>query len=196
MAVVHEADEAKYQRLTHKSAAVALGFALLAIPVVPQIIDVALPEREWATDGAADDGDGVVDLFTTAGTAIEVSVPDDWIPENNGDSATLHGPNQMIMIQVYDRAGRDTDIVTDRLMRANRISGINSAFDGGRVEAADGALSGKTCVAILEGMSGTCAYLANDNLVVEMMALSNIEDGGEPAPSMAEVAPLIVTVSE
>jgi hypothetical protein len=102
----------------------------------------------------------------------------------------------MILVQIYDREGRDVDIVTQRLMRANRIGGITTALDGGHVGAVDGRLAGQSCVAILEDMSGPCAYLANDDLLVSIMALSDPDEATEPAPSITEVAQLILAVSE
>ena len=193
---VEHATTPKQPRLTQKSAAIALGLAMIALPTVPEVLDVVLPQPEWA---AAEPGEGdasVVDLYTMGGAAIEVAVPDDWVPDNHGDSATLYGPGQMILVQVYDREGRDVDIVTQRLMRANRIGGITTALDGGHVGALGGSLAGQSCVAILESMSGPCAYLANDDMLVSIMALSDPEEAEGPAPSVAEVAELILAVSE
>jgi hypothetical protein len=186
----------KQPRLTQKSAAIALGLAMIALPTIPQVLDLVLPQPEWAASGVGEDDDSVVELYTMGGAAIEVAVPDDWIPDNSGDSATLYGPGQMIMVQVYDREGRDVDTVTQRLMRLNRISGITTALDGGHVGAVDGNLAGLSCVAIVENMSGPCAYLANDDMLVSIMALSDPEEAEEPVPSIAEVAQLILAVSE
>ena len=186
----------KQPRLTQKSAAIALGLAMIALPTVPEVLDLVLPQPEWEASESGEGDDALVDLFTMGGAAIEVAVPDDWVPVNRGDSATLYGPGQTIMIQVYDREGRDVDIVTQRLMRANRISGITTALDGGHVGAVDGSLAGQSCVAILENLSGPCAYLANDDMLVSIMALSDPDEAEGPAPSIAEVSQLILAVSQ
>lgn len=195
--VTHDDQQLSQPRLTQKGAAIALGVALLAFPLVPQLIDAVLPPPDWGTDEVDDTlgGAGVVDMFTPNGAELEVAVPDDWIPVNNGDSATFYGPGHMLMIQIYDRADRDVEMVRERLMRLNRVQGTNIALDGGRVSALDGEFTGRSCVAIADDVSGPCAFLSNDDIVVSMLMFVSPEGADEPAPPIAEVVELITGVS-
>ena len=89
-----------------------------------------------------------------------------------------------VLVQVYDRSDRDPNAVAQRLIRSNRVAGVTSALDGGRIASADGGLTGETCVAVADNRTGTCAFLADDEVVVSVLALGDAE---HPAPAIDEV---------
>lgn len=169
------------RKLTQKPTALALAAGLLAVPLIPMLLEAALPDREWAE---ADSGGSVVEVVSAEGNGIVVTAPDGWQTQDSGDSAVLRSDGAAVIITVYDRADRDPEAVTERLMRSNRVQGMPSALDGGHVASADGDLTGDTCVVVTETLTGTCAYLTDSDIVVSVIALGDAE---HPAPPIADV---------
>ncbi len=173
------------RKLAQRRAALALAAGLVAIPVVPMVADALLPEPGWeSADGATQ-----VDIFTADGNGVVVVAPDGWEAQDNGDTAVLRSDGgSVVLVAVYDRSGRDPESVAQRLMRANRIQGINSALDGGSIASADGALTGETCVVVTTEATGSCAYLVDDDVVVSVISVGH---PGQPAlPITDVVAPM------
>lgn len=168
------------RRLTQRPAAAALAVGLLAIPGLPMLADAVLPEPDWETAETAQQ----VDVYTAEGHGVVVVAPDGWEAQDDGDSAVLRADGSVVLVQVYDRSGRDPESVAQRLMRANRIQGISSALDGGTVTSADGTLRGQTCVVVTTDTTGTCAYLMDDDVVVSVLSLGR---AGQPGPPIADV---------
>ena len=79
-----------------------------------------------------------------------------------------------IMVQAYDRGGRDLDAVVRRLIRADRVLGANAALTEGVMSTTDGSLSGPPCVIVtVDETSGPCAFLADDDIVVSVQSLGS-----------------------
>jgi hypothetical protein len=176
------------RKMTQKPAAFALAAGLLAVPLIPMLLEAALPDREWAE---AASGDKTVEIVSAEGHGVVVTAPDGWQTQDNGDSAVLRTDGAVVIVEVYDRADREREAVTQRLMRSNRVQGMPSALDGGQITSADGDLSGDTCVVVTETLTGTCAYLTDDDVVISVIALG---DGDHPAPPIADlVGPLTRT---
>jgi hypothetical protein len=169
------------RKMTQKPAALALAAGLLAVPLIPMLLEAAVPEREWAE---AAPGGTEVEIVSAEGNGIVVTAPDGWQTQDNGDSAVLRTDGAAVIIQVYDRADREPEAVTQRLIRSNRVQGMPSALDGGQIASADGDLTGDTCVVVTESLTGTCAYLTDDDVVVSVIALG---DADHPAPPIADV---------
>ncbi|MET0702191.1 MAG: hypothetical protein ABWY93_21260 [Mycobacterium sp.] len=168
------------RRLTQRKAALWLAIGFLAVPTVPLIFDVLLPERDWDTAEAVDK----VDLVSEDGHRIVVVPPDGWEIHDLGDVAVMRTDGVEVTVSIYDTFDRDPDQVAQRLMRANRVQGINSALDGGHVATADGSLSGDSCVVVTEESTGTCAYLVGDDVMVSVLAVA---DPDRSAPAIADV---------
>ncbi|CAN5365414.1 hypothetical protein BH10ACT9_BH10ACT9_24790 [soil metagenome] len=169
------------RKLTQKPAAFALAAGLLAVPLVPVLLEAVVPERSW--DSTAP-GESDVEIVSAEGIGIQVTAPGGWEAQDNGDSAVLRSEGAAVLIQVYDRGGRDPESVAQRLMRANRVQGMPSALDGGRIGSADGDFTGDTCVVVTDDLTGTCAYLFDEDVVVSVIALG---DADHPALPIAEV---------
>ncbi len=141
------------------------------------LADAALPESSWYTV----EDDEQVDIATAEGNRLSVVAPDGWVAQDLGDGAVLRAEGSTVLIQVFDLEGRDPDAVAQRLIRLNRVQGISSALDGGRIASADGTLSGTTCMAVTQAAAGTCAFLADEDVIVSVVAL------GPTAPPIADV---------
>jgi hypothetical protein len=169
------------RKLTQKPAAFALAAGLLAVPLIPVLLEAVVPERSW--DSTAP-GEADVEIVSAEGIGIQVTAPEGWEAQDNGDSAVIRSEGAAVLIQVYDRGGRDPEAVAQRLMRANRVQGMPSALDGGRIGSADGDFTGDTCVVVTDDLTGTCAYLFDEDVVVSVIALG---DADHPALPIAEV---------
>ncbi|MCV7226770.1 hypothetical protein [Mycolicibacterium komossense] len=168
------------RRLTQRPAAVALAAGLIAVPGLPMLANELLPEPAWESAEATQQ----VDVYTAEGHGVVVTAPDGWEAQDNGDSALLRADGSIVAVQVYERSGRDPESVAQRLMRANRIQGISSALDGGTIASVDGTLTGQTCLVVTTDMTGTCAYLMDDDVVVSVISLAR---PGQPAPPIVDV---------
>jgi hypothetical protein len=164
-------------RLTQVPAAFALGLGLLAVPGIPLIADALLPERESDVVGPNTE----VDLLSMEGNVVVVSPPPGWTALDNGDSATLRDDQSFVLVQVYDLLDRDPAAVAARVMRANRFGGISAALDGGQVRSDDGTLSGETCVVVTAEETGTCVFVADDDVVISVLSI------GADAPPVTDI---------
>ncbi|CAN5151462.1 hypothetical protein BH11ACT7_BH11ACT7_25300 [soil metagenome] len=167
--------------MTQKPAAFALAAGLLAVPLVPVLLEATLPDRAWDEPAP---GDAEVEIVSADGVGINITAPDGWQAQDNGDSAVIRSEGAAVLIQIYDRADRDPAAVAQRLMRANRVQGMPSALDGGRIGSADGDFAGDTCVVVTTDLTGTCAYLSDEDVVVSVITLGDAE---HPALPIAEV---------
>ena len=173
------------RRLQQKRPAFILAALMLAVPLVPMILDATLPEREW--DPAESSSERVIAL-TDKGNAIVVETPQGWEALDQGDSAILRKDDVRVLVEAFDLDGRDPEAVTERLIRLHRIQGITSALDGGTVAAPDGSLGGRTCVVVTESDSGTCAFVHDGDVIVSVVSLGTPD---QPALPIGEVIELI-----
>src|SRR5689334_17691812 len=88
------------RKMTQKPAAFALAAGLLAVPLVPMLLEAALPEREWADAGS---GGTEVEIVSAEGNGIVVTAPDGWQTQDGGDSAVLRADGAAVIVQIYDR---------------------------------------------------------------------------------------------
>ena len=175
----------KRRRLTQKPAAFALAGLMLAVPLVPMILDAALDERSWeAADGPVDD----VVAISADGNEVTVQIPEGWEGQDQGPAVVLRNDGELVLIEVFDLEGRDPGGVAERLARLHRMQGIASGFDGGAVATSDGSLSGDTCVAVTDGATGTCAFLHDDDVIVSVVSLGGTD---QPAAPLQDVVELI-----
>ena len=131
----------KRRRVTQKPAAFALAGLMLAVPLVPMILDAALDERSWEpADGTVIEVNAVSD----DGNEVMVRIPDGWEGQDQGSSVVLRNDEALVLIDVFDLEGRDPDAVAERLTRLHRMQGIASGLDGGDIATSDGSLSGDT----------------------------------------------------
>jgi len=171
--------------LKQKSAALALGAGLLAVPLLPITADAVLPERDWS---AAADESAPLELITENGDRVAVRAIDGWQVTDHGSSVRMRGERAVVVISAYDRSDRDPAAVAHRLMRANRIGGVSAAFDGGVITAKDEtSLAGDTCVAVTATATGSCAFLYDDDVVVSVIALAEPQGSVPPIDAVAEL---------
>jgi len=158
---------------------------MLAVPLVPMILDATLPQRPWAP--AVTSAEQVL-AVTDEGNVVTVETPQGWEALDRGDRAVLRSHGSTVFIEAYDLNHRDPDAVVQRLIRFHRVQGVTSALDGGSVESSEGALRGQTCVAVTETATGTCAFLNDGDVIVSVVALAH---PGQPAPPIDQVVDLI-----
>lgn len=183
--MIERAPVTRRHRLTQKRAAFALGIGLVAVPLAPLAANAALPERDWST-GAAEVTP--IELVTAEGERVAVAARDGWQVTDHGSSVTMHDDGAVVIIEAYDRLDRDPAAVAQRLMRANRLSGVSAALDGGVISGNGATLSGDTCVAVTTDTTGTCAFLYDDDVVVSVIALTGPDSQG---PDIDTIAGLI-----
>lgn len=171
------------RRLQQKGAAAALAATLIAIPAVPSVLDAVLPERVW--DDTAATGP-VVDITSVDGNVVDVAVPDGWESQDSGNRVFLRTDGATVIVSVFDREGRDPRSVAERVMRKQTIQGWASAWDGGQISSTDGALRGDTCVAIVGDATGSCAFLADDDVVVAVTSLAKPGAAARPMPEIID----------
>ncbi|TGD90510.1 hypothetical protein BayCH28_01205 [Mycolicibacterium sp. CH28] len=179
------AQTARRKRLSQKPAAVVLGVLMLAVPLVPMILDAALPEREWS---AAETASDQITAVTDEGNVVAVETPQGWEALDQGTSAVLRNDGVTVVVEAFDLDQRDPEAVTDRLIRLHRIQGFTSALDGGHVASPDGKLDGSTCVVVTESTTGTCAFVHDNDVIVSVISLGTPE---QPAPPISQVIDLI-----
>ncbi|MGU3651462.1 hypothetical protein [Mycolicibacterium sp. A43C] len=173
------------RRLTQKPAAFALGIGILAVPLIPVTANAVLPERDWSADA---EEVTPVELTTDDGERIAIDAMDGWQIIDRGSSVIMREDGNVILIETYDRMDRDPAAVAQRLMRANRLSGVSAALDGGVISGNGATLSGETCVAVTTSTTGTCAFLYDDDVVVSVIALTAPDSQG---PDIETIAGLI-----
>jgi hypothetical protein len=173
------------RRLTQKSAALILGLLMVAVPLVPMILDAALPQRPW---DPAETVAEQVSAITDEGNVVVVATPQGWEALDQGDTAVLRNDGATLLIEAFDLDQRDPDAVAERLIRLHRIQGLTSALDGGTINTSDGTLGGNTCVVVTTSATGTCAFLHDNDVVISVVSLS---ERGQPAPPIDEVVDLV-----
>ncbi|MDA0253067.1 MAG: hypothetical protein O2892_19450 [Actinomycetota bacterium] len=178
------------RRLTQKPAAFTLGALMLAVPLVPTILDATLPQRPW--DPAETSAEQVLTI-TDGGNIVVVETPKGWEALDQGDTAVLRGGDSRVLVEAYDLGQRDPVAVAERLIRLHRIEGIASALDGGSIASSDGTLAGQTCVVVTQSATGTCAFLHDDEVIISVVVLSH---PGQPAPPIDQVVDLITRQSQ
>lgn len=167
--------------LTQVPAAFALALGLLAVPGIPWIADAVLPpgESDFVQSNAG------VDILSLDGNLVALKSPAGWDALEDGDAAILSDGESVVVVEVYDRRDRDPAAVAARVMRANRFADINAVLDGGQVRSTDGAFSGDTCVFVTADETGTCAFVADDDVIISVLSM------GADAPPASDIVELI-----
>ena len=173
-------DEARSRRprLTQMRAAAWLTVGFLAVPGVPMLAAHLLAADPWET------AEGPVQLTTDAGSEVVVSSPPGWDVLASGDGVSFRSGEALIAVQANDRDGRDVVAVAERLMRIERLEGVNAALTGEEIATGDSALSGQTCVLVGDKVIGSCAFVADDDVVVWVQVMGTVDD---PAPNLSDV---------
>jgi hypothetical protein len=173
----HEARPRRLQLAQRRPAAwLTVGF--LAVPGVPMLAAELLAADPWET------ADGPVQLTTDAGSEVVVSAPPGWDVLASGDGVSFRSGEALIAVQANDRDGRDVVAVAERLMRIERLEGVNAALTGEEIATGDRALSGQTCVLVGDKVIGSCAFVADDDVVVWVQVMGTVDD---PAPNLSDV---------
>ncbi len=157
------------RRLTQMGAASALAIVMVGIPAVPSVLAGLLSSSEWDAQAA----NASADLATDDGVEVVTAPPAGWDVLDEGDRLAFRSGDAVVLVDVYDRAGRDVDAMAERLLRLDRMRGINAARDGGQAANGDGTLRGPTCVVTTRVSTGTCAVVADDDVVVYVRTLGS-----------------------
>jgi len=167
-------------RLTQTKAAASLAVGLLAVPGIPLLAEAASPIDDWSPTTAGQ----VLTVTSGDGHDVTISPPPGWQVRESANGFVLRSESgNRIMVQAYDRGGRDLDAVTRRLIRADRVLGANAALTDGVVSTTDGSLRGPPCVIVtVDETSGPCAFLADDDVVVSVQSLGS---RAAPAPPLS-----------
>ncbi len=158
---------------------------MLAVPLVPMIVDAALPERPW---NPAETSAEEVSATTDGGNVVVIETPQGWEALDQGDTAVLRHDGATVLVEAFDLGERDPEAVAERLIRLHRIQGITSTLDGGTIETSDGAFGGNTCVVVTPSATGTCAFLHDNDVIISVVSLS---EPGQPAPPIDQVIDLV-----
>lgn len=150
---------------------------MLAVPVIPAFLALG-------SDAAPTSSGEPVEVATESGEVITTVPPDGWEVASVPGGVVWESGDAFVRIEAHDLDGRDVDAVGERLMRMDRIRGFSPAFDGGRAQSGDGNLTGQTCVVTAAGRSGTCAVLADGDVVVLAQTLG---DADTPALPLQDV---------
>jgi hypothetical protein len=173
----HETRPRRLQLAQMRPAAwLTVGF--LAVPGVPMLAAQLLAADPWET------AEGPVQLTTDSGSEVVVSSPPGWDVLASGDGVSFRSGHALIAVQANDRDGRDVVAVAERLMRIERLEGINAALTGEDIATRDSALSGQTCVLVGDKVIGSCAFVADDDVVVWVQVMGTVDD---PAPNLSDV---------
>lgn len=165
-------------RLVQKRAATWLTVGLLTVPGVPVVAAQLL-----AADPFGAPRDGQVELTTGEGSEVVVLSPRDWDVLETGNSVSYRSGGAGIVVQAYDRDGRDVKAAAERLMRTERLSGVNAALTGEDIATDDGALTGETCALVGVKVIGSCAFVADDDVIVWVQVMGTVDD---PAPELSD----------
>ncbi|MGE2834071.1 hypothetical protein [Mycobacterium sp. SMC-4] len=170
------------RRLTDKRAAFFLVLGMLAVPVIPGLFAPHGDDQTSPVDAES------VQLATESGLVVTAVPPDGWDVEQAPGGVVWRSGDALVLIEAHDLDGRDVDAMGERLMQMNRRSGFSPAYDGGRAQTGDGNMTGQTCVVTTVGMSGTCAVIADSDVVVFAQSLGDVDD---PALPLDEVLAVI-----
>jgi hypothetical protein len=168
----------RWLRLAQMRPAAWLTVGFLAVPGLPMLAAQLLAADPWET------AEGPVQLTTDAGSEVVVSSPPGWDVLASGDGVSFRSGHALIAVQANDRDGRDVVAVAERLMRIERLEGINAALTGEDIATGDSALSGQTCVLVGDKVIGSCAFVADDDVVVWVQVMGTVDD---PAPNLSDV---------
>jgi hypothetical protein len=166
-------------RLVQKRAAALLAIGMLAVPGVPVTAAQLLAADPWDVPGEAQ-----VELTTDEGSEVVVPSPPGWDVLQSGDGVSYRSGEARIAVQAYDRDDRELDAVAKRLMRIERLAGVNAALTGENIATDDSALSGQKCVLVGSELIGSCAFVADDDVIVWIQVMGTVDD---PAPELSDV---------
>ncbi|WP_094285909.1 hypothetical protein [Mycobacterium lehmannii] len=146
-------------------AALLLAAGLIAVPGIPMAAAAMVDDDAWQPGSE------------TAQVASE-----------DGNGIGYRSGDELVIVQVFDRGGRDVDAVARRLMRADRVTGSSAAMTGETITTADGTLTGEACELVAGDRLGECAFLADDEVIVWVQTLGTAD---QPAPPLdVVVAPI------
>lgn len=165
------------RRLEGKRPALALVAGMLAVPAIPAFLALGSDDVPTSTGEP-------VEVATESGEVITTVPPDGWEVTSVPGGVVWQSGDAFVRIEAHDLDGRDVDAVGERLMRMDRIRGLSPAYDGGRAQSADGSLTGQTCVVTAAGRSGTCAVLADGDVVVLAQTLGDADTPALPLPDV------------
>lgn len=169
-------------RLIEIRAALLLATGLIAVPGLPMAAAAMVDEDAWQP------GSETTMVASEAGNEIVVAGPYGWDAREFGNGVSFRSGDELVIVQVFDREGRDVDAVARRLMRADRITGASAAMTGDSVTTADGTLTGVGCELVADDRLGECAFLADDDVIVWVQTLGTAD---QPAPPLdLVVAPI------
>ncbi|QBJ95003.1 hypothetical protein ERC79_02765 [Rhodococcus sp. ABRD24] len=153
---------------------------LIAVPGIPALLAPAVPEPEWESVADLE----AITLTSSEGTEVSVIPPIGWDTRNVGTGQVFQSGESTILVMLYDREGRDADALAERLIRAARLNGTNTAFTGQVVSSADGTLTGRACTVVSSDRNGPCAFLSDDEVVVAVRSLGTADDPAAPIDDM------------
>ena len=162
------------RRHTGKRAALALVVGMLAVPGIPAFLLSGSDDPAPAADGQT------VEVATESGEVISTVPPDGWEVASVPGGAVWQSGGAFVHIEAHDLDGRDAEAVGERLMQMDRRRGFSPAYDGGQAQSGDGRLTGETCVVTAAGMSGACAVIADDEVVVLVQTLGDVDTPALP----------------
>ncbi|MGE2718118.1 hypothetical protein [Mycolicibacterium celeriflavum] len=163
-------------------AALVLAVGLIAVPGIPMAAAAMVDDDAWQSASET------TMVASEDGNEIAVAGPAGWDTREFGNGVSFRSGDELVIVQVFDRGGRDVDAVARRLMRADRLTGASAALTGENVTTADGTLNGVGCELVANDRLGECAFLADDDVIVWVQTLGTAE---EPAPPLdLVVAPI------
>lgn len=169
-------------RVAQVGPAVALAVLLGATWAVPAALSAAVANP--TTTVAADEIDMVQ---APGGSELHFRAPAGWqqYKETSHSDAHYSSPDgPRLTVSIID-GSRDFDTSADRVLRQLSGSGIDAAFDGGRVDSPSG-FTGKTCVVVNSGRQthGNCAVVHREGLIA---AVTVTRPGDGPLPDLNEL---------
>ncbi|MCV7299696.1 hypothetical protein H7J93_08610 [Mycobacterium barrassiae] len=161
--------------MIEKRAAMLLAAGLIGVPGIPMAAASMVDDDAWqsASETAL--------VASENGNQIVVAGPPGWDEREFGNGISYRNGDELVIVQVFDRDGRDVGAVAQRLMRADRITGASAALTGEDVATADGSLIGQACELVAGDRLGECAFLADDDVIVWVQTLGSVD---QPAPPL------------
>ncbi|MGV0786936.1 hypothetical protein ABQF33_08445 [Mycolicibacterium sp. XJ2] len=163
-------------------AALLLAAGLIAVPGIPMAAAAMVDDDAWQP------GSETAQVASEDGNQVVVVGPSGWDAREFGNGIGYRSGAELVIVQVFDRGGRDVDAVARRLMRADRVTGSSAAMTGETITTADGTLTGEACELVAGDRLGECAFLADDEVIVWVQTLGTAD---QPAPPLdLVVAPI------
>lgn len=159
-----------------------LAAGLIAVPGIPMAAAAMVDDDAWqaATESAQ--------VASENDNQVVVAGPPGWDAREFGNGISYRSGDELVIVRVFDRGGRDVDAVAHRLMRSDRVTGANAALTGEAVTTADGTLTGQACELVAGDRLGECAFLSDDDVIVWVQTLGTAD---QPAPPLdVVVAPI------